>query len=227
MNYYDVFNIPPTASSKEINDTHRELAKKYHPDINSSDDAHEKMTMLNEAYEVLSDRSKREQYDNKLKMNFEQAQSSQTASPIVKRANMRYGTEHHESRTEKAEMLRKKAEARLKAEEAERMMRTAQAKKRAEEEAKAAEQKHTQEKAASEKEQVIDLLSMLHRKSNARLRRNLETDEERHHAIKVLLSLVREDDSHLKRMAEEAERKQRIEEILELVKANKEEKYTK
>ena len=217
MNYYSVFNLSQTASSKEINDTHRALAKKYHPDINSSEDAHEKMTMLNEAYEVLSDTGKREEYDKKLKQNL-----NKDTSGAVKTGGQRRPPEDANKRAERAEQLRKKAEARLKAEESERMLRMAHAKKRAEEKAKETARLKMQEEAETEKEQVVDLLSMLVRKGNARLRRNLDTDEERHHAIKVLLSLVREDDAHLRRLAEEAERKQRIDEILALVKANNE-----
>ena len=216
MNYYSVFNVSPTASPKEINDTHRTLAKKYHPDINSSEDAHEKMTMLNEAYEVLSDTGKREEYDKKLRQNLKTGSSGAVKAGVQRRP------EDANKRAERAEQLRKKAEARLKAEESERMLRMAHAKKRAENKAKEAARLKMQEEADTEKEQMVDLLSMLVRKGNARLRRNLDTDEERHHAIKVLLSLVREDDAHLRRLAEEAERKQRIDEILALVKANNE-----
>ena len=219
MNYYDVFNLSPTASSKEINDTHRALAKKYHPDINSSKDAHEKMAMLNEAYEVLSDTAKRNEYDVKLKTNQQPEQKRSAESHNVVKTGWHGGSADDDKRAEKAERLRKKAEARLKTEEAERKLRMAHAKKRAEAKAK----NRRQEEVDTDRQQVIDTLAMLVRKNNARMRRNMETDEERHHAVKVLLSLVREDDAHLRRIAEETERKQRIEEILELVKNNNKE----
>jgi len=217
MNYYEILKLSQTASSKEINDTHRTLAKKYHPDINNSKDAHEKMTKLNEAYEVLSDKTKREQYDTKLRKDIERKLGLNNDSPIVKKANMRHTPQGSEARNERAEQLRKKAEAKLRNEEQKRQMMMAQAKKRAEKKAGEAS-RNQKEETDPEKQKVIDLLAMLHRKSDARLRRNLETDEERHHAIKVLLSLVREDDNTKRRMVEEAERKQRIEEILALVK---------
>jgi len=222
MNYYGVFNVSPTASSKEINDSHRTLAKKYHPDINNSEDAHEKMAMLNEAYEVLSDTGKREEYDKKLKQNEQQLSNRSAGVSGAVKTEWQRGPEFASKRAERAEQLRKKAEARLKAEESERMLRMAHAKKRAEEKAKEKARIEKQEEAEADKEQVVDLLSMLVRKGNARLRRNLDTDEARHHAVKVLLSLVREDDAHLRRLAEEAERKQRIDEILALVKAHNE-----
>ena len=236
-NYYDVFDISPSASHKAINVKHRLLAKQYHPDINNSRDATEKMAQLNEAYEVLSDKAKRRDYDTLLKKKHEQkneqkhntVQSPYPAgqSAVTKKAHMRYTTESMENdgkRLERAEQLRIKAEAKLKAEENKRLQMMAYAKKRAEEKAKATGDIQKKEEIDPEKQEVIDLLAMLHRKSDARIRRKMETDEERHHAIKVLLALVREDDSHLRRMAEEAERKQRIEEILALVKANNEEK---
>jgi len=229
MNYYDVFDVSPTASHKEINIKHRELAKKYHPDISNSRDATEKMAKLNEAYEVLSDKAKRREYDIGLKRKQEQKQSSAPTpqSNVVKKAHMRYTPENIENddkRAQRAEQLRMKAEARLKAEENKRLQMMAYAQKRAEEKEKKESQSQNKNPIDPEKQEAIDLLAMLHRKSDARIRRNLETDEERHHAIKVLLSLVRGDNSHLRRIAEEAERKQRIDEILALVKANNEEK---
>ena len=232
-NYYDILNISPSASNKAINVKHRALAKQYHPDINNSRDATEKMAQLNEAYEVLSDNVKRREYDNQLKKKHEQKQNPVNnptpagQSSVVKKAHMRYtpgSMDNDDKRSQRAEQLRIKAEAKLKAEENKRLQMMAYAKKRAEEKAKVTGEIQKKEEIDPEKQEVIDLLAMLHRKSDARIRRKMETDEERHHAIKVLLALVREDDSHLRRMAEEAERKQRIEEILALVKANKEEK---
>jgi len=203
MNYYDIFGLSQTASEKDINDTHRALAKKYHPDINDSQDAHEKMTKLNEAYEVLSDKTKRSEYDNKLKTH-ERIKT----------------VEFQDKRTERAEFLRKQAEEKLKNEEKKRQIIMAQAKKRADKKAREDRAKTKKEEVDPEKQKVIDLLAMIHRKSDARMRRNLETDEERHYAIKVLLSLVRGDESVVRRKTEEAEHQQRIKEILALVNEN-------
>jgi len=58
---------------------------------------------------------------------------------------------------------------------------------------------------------------------SAKRNNKITVDEELHNATKVLLSLVRNDDQHLRQMAEEKDRKQRIEEILSLVKEYNEE----
>ncbi len=64
-NYYDVLGVSKSASDEEIKKAYRTLAKKYHPDLNQgSADAAEKLKEVNEAYEVLSDKTKRSNYDN-------------------------------------------------------------------------------------------------------------------------------------------------------------------
>lgn len=66
--YYQVLGLQPSASSNEIKQAYRKLAKSYHPDteIHTKAEktlAHQKMTRLNEAYEILKDKSKRTAYD--------------------------------------------------------------------------------------------------------------------------------------------------------------------
>ncbi len=64
-NYYDILGVNKTASDDEIKKAYRSLAKKYHPDLNPGDNAAaEKLKEVNEAYEVLSDKQKRSNYDN-------------------------------------------------------------------------------------------------------------------------------------------------------------------
>jgi len=213
-NYYDVFGLPPTASSEDISAAHKALAKKYHPDINSSKDAHEKMTMLNRANEVLSDNTKRKKYDTELKQSRSQQQGKNIQSSQKVKMNRSGGIRDTEDRTGKAEILRKRAEERLKTEEAARVRREEHAQKKAEEK----NLKRKQEKVDSDKQHVINMLSALMMKDNAQKSKKMDVDEERYYATKVLLSLIRNDDAHLRRVAEEAERKQRIEEILTLVK---------
>lgn len=61
--FYDVLGVSKDASQDEIKKAYRRLSKKYHPDLNDSPDAEEKFKEVAEAYETLSDESKRSQYD--------------------------------------------------------------------------------------------------------------------------------------------------------------------
>ena len=62
--YYEILGVSKNADEKEIKSAYRKLAKKYHPDLHQGDDAAaEKFKEISEAYEVLSDKSKRKKYD--------------------------------------------------------------------------------------------------------------------------------------------------------------------
>lgn len=61
--YYEVLGVSKTATDAEIKSAFRKLAKKYHPDVCKEPDAAEKFKEAQEAYAVLSDASKRSQYD--------------------------------------------------------------------------------------------------------------------------------------------------------------------
>jgi len=62
--YYEVLGVGKDAGQDEIKRAYRNLAKKYHPDMNPGDSSAEaKFKEINEAYEVLSDSNKRSNYD--------------------------------------------------------------------------------------------------------------------------------------------------------------------
>ena len=61
--YYEVLGVSKDATQSEIKSAFRKLAKKYHPDVSKEPDAEEKFKEAQEAYAVLSDESKRKQYD--------------------------------------------------------------------------------------------------------------------------------------------------------------------
>lgn len=61
--YYAILGVSQGANFLEIKKSYRKLAKKYHPDKNKSPLAEETIKRINEAFEILSDRRKRKQYD--------------------------------------------------------------------------------------------------------------------------------------------------------------------
>src|SRR3989441_4576556 len=63
--YYEVLGVSRTASAEELKRAYRKLALQFHPDRNPNDPQSEaRFKEVNEAYEVLSDQSKRQRYDS-------------------------------------------------------------------------------------------------------------------------------------------------------------------
>ena len=63
-NYYEVLGVKPGASPEEIKKKFRKLALKYHPDRGGPKENENKFKKINEAYSVLGDTKKRQEYDH-------------------------------------------------------------------------------------------------------------------------------------------------------------------
>ena len=72
-NYYELLEVDKNASKEVIDKAYKILVKKYHPDLQDESSklkCEQKIKEINEAYEILSDVSKRNEYDKTLKNNF-------------------------------------------------------------------------------------------------------------------------------------------------------------
>lgn len=63
MDYYKILQVSTEAEHDVIEAAYKRLSAKYHPDVNRSPDAEERMKLINEAYSVLRDRNSRADYD--------------------------------------------------------------------------------------------------------------------------------------------------------------------
>jgi molecular chaperone DnaJ len=61
--YYEILEVDKSADAKQLKQAFRSLARRYHPDKNDADDAEARFKEIQEAYAVLSDSDKRQQYD--------------------------------------------------------------------------------------------------------------------------------------------------------------------
>lgn len=86
-NYYDILNVDKNANDVDIKKAYRKLAKEYHPDKNPGNkEAEEKFKEISEAFEILSDKKKKEDYDlgdyDNAFSRFQRSQTGQTGSPF-------------------------------------------------------------------------------------------------------------------------------------------------
>jgi curved DNA-binding protein CbpA len=89
--YYAILGIPEKAKYTEIRGAYRLLAKKYHPDRNNSDFAEDMIKKLNAAFEVLSNREKRRQYDETDFDNYWSHNEDKVVGDDGNNNNMKYG----------------------------------------------------------------------------------------------------------------------------------------
>jgi DnaJ-class molecular chaperone len=66
VNHYDILGVSQDAGDMEIKKAYRSLSLKYHPDRNDTEEAKEKIQAINQAYEILGDKAKRNQYNMEL-----------------------------------------------------------------------------------------------------------------------------------------------------------------
>lgn len=94
-NYYEILEISPDSSQKEIRRAFLALSKKWHPDI-IGDKGHDKFVKLQEAYNVLSKESTRREYDVNLKYQTYNSYSSQRVRPEYPPRSERVYRSHRE-----------------------------------------------------------------------------------------------------------------------------------
>ena len=64
LGHYSLLQVSEKATFQEIKRSYRRLARKYHPDRNNSSTADDMIKKINQAFETLSDRDKRREYDS-------------------------------------------------------------------------------------------------------------------------------------------------------------------
>lgn len=87
-NYYSILEVNRSSTKEEIKKAYKIQAKIWHPDINKSSDAKQRMQDIIEAYLVLSNKAKREEYDritkNDIKFSGESKKKEETNSTVFK-----------------------------------------------------------------------------------------------------------------------------------------------
>lgn len=111
VDYYKVLEVTFPSSEAEIKSAYRKQAKKWHPDINPSQEAHSRMIFIHEAYLILSDIEAKARYDHEY-LRFMKAQepkqNSQFTNKREENSNGKSDTENFEYSFEPHDELLKK-----------------------------------------------------------------------------------------------------------------------
>lgn len=81
-NHYDTLEISHASTQEDIKSAYYELSKKYHPDKNTAADAKQKFQDVSDAYETLSNFSKRKQYDRDLQARGDHSRTQKTYEEV-------------------------------------------------------------------------------------------------------------------------------------------------
>lgn len=110
-NYYYILGLKENSSIQDIKKAYRKLSKKFHPDINNGDDFfEERFKEIQEAYETLSDTTRRDQYDSD-RFNHEhknRQQSQETNNKEKRKKNNKHQRENYKREQENREQERKR-----------------------------------------------------------------------------------------------------------------------
>jgi curved DNA-binding protein CbpA len=91
IDYYAILKVPQQATPEEIKKSYRELARRYHPDVNHGADAAQQIKAVNEAYHILGDVDRRATYDAHRLLNAETMRATSTSN--ASRAETREATQ--------------------------------------------------------------------------------------------------------------------------------------
>lgn len=106
--YYELLDVPPTATAEEVKRAYYKQARRYHPDRNPDDAAaEERFKLIAEAYRVLGDADERYQYDGWLERHRRLAKAPELESmPRHTRVSARHGRDRRTERRERTEHRR-------------------------------------------------------------------------------------------------------------------------